>query len=115
MSDPRIFHRRDPKDKLILGLDWSLGRLNVNLKETRYGKWALLNNTASLDRFYGAKWITDVEIGYDVTDRVRISACAFNVFNVYPGKNTVPNTISSSNSPFGAYDGYYYARLGLKL
>lgn len=108
-----------PKDKLILGLDWTLGRLGVNLKETRYGKWALLNNTPSLDQFYGAKWITDLEVGYDVTDHARLSVGAYNIFNVYPDKNTVPNTIGSSlygsNSPFGAYGGYYYVRLGLKL
>ncbi|TCP30353.1 TonB-dependent receptor [Sphingomonas sp. BK235] len=108
-----------PEDKLILGADWTLGRFGLNVKETRYGKWASLNNTPSLDQFYGAKWITDVEAGFDVTDSARVAVGAYNVFDTYPDKNTVPNTIGSSiygsNSPFGAYGGYYYARLSLKL
>jgi iron complex outermembrane receptor protein len=108
-----------PKDKVILGLDWTLGRFSTNIKETRYGGFQLLNNTPSSDQSYGAKWITDVEVGYDVTDTTRLSAGAYNVFDVYPDRNTVPNTIGSSiygsNSPFGAYGGYYYARLGVKF
>lgn len=108
-----------PKDKLILGVDWSLGRFSLNAKETRYGSWALLANTASQDQFYGAKWITDLEAGVEVTSRARIAVGAYNVFNTYPDKNTIPTTIGGSiygtNSPFGAYGGYYYARLALKL
>lgn len=113
------FTEGTPRDKLILGLDWNLGRIGINLRETRYGKWALLNNTPSLDQFYGAKWITDLEVGFDVTDRMRLSAGAYNIFDTYPDRNTVANTIGSSlygsNSPFGAYGGYYYARASLKL
>jgi iron complex outermembrane receptor protein len=108
-----------PKDKVILGLDWNLGGYGANIKETRYGKFQLLNNTPSSDQSYGAKWVTDVEIGYDVTEKTRLSVGAYNVFDVYPDENTVPNTIGGSiygaNSPFGAYGGYYYARLAIKL
>ncbi|MET3710828.1 iron complex outermembrane receptor protein [Sphingomonas trueperi] len=107
-----------PKDKLILGLDWNLDRIGINVKQTRYGKWASLNNTPSSDQFYGAKWITDVELGYDVTRAARVAVGAYNLFDTYPDKNTVANTIGSSiygsNSPFGAYGGYYYARLSLR-
>lgn len=112
------FTASTPKDKLILGLDWNLDQIGINVKQTRYGKWASLNNTPSSDQFYGAKWITDVEVGYDVTSATRVSVGAYNIFDTYPDRNTVPNTIGSSiygsNSPFGAYGGYYYARLSLR-
>ena len=108
-----------PKDKVILGLDWNLGGFSANVKETRYGGFQLLNNTPSSDQSYGAKWVTDVELGYDITEKTRLSVGAYNLFDVYPDKNTVPNTIGSSiygsNSPFGAYGGYYYARVGVKF
>lgn len=108
-----------PNTKLILGLDWNLGKFGVNAKETRYGGFKLLNNTESLDQSYGAKWVTDLEVSYQVLERTRLSVGAYNVFDVYPDKNTVTNTIGSSpygsNSPFGAYGGYYYARLSLKI
>lgn len=108
-----------PKTKLILGVDWNLGKFGVNAKETRYGGFKLLNNTASLDQSYGAKWITDLEVSYQVLERARLSVGAYNIFDVYPDKNTVGSSIGGSiygsNSPFGAYGGYYYARLSLKL
>jgi len=108
-----------PKDKIILGLNWSKGPFSVNAKETRYGSWKalanLVNGQPTADQSYGAKWITDVEVGFQVTEKLKLSGGAYNVFNTYPDKNTVPNTIGSSpygsNSPFGAYGGYYYGRL----
>jgi iron complex outermembrane receptor protein len=108
-----------PQDKLILGLDWSLGALSVNVKETRYGSFKLLNNNATFDQSFGAKWITDLEVSYDVSDRFGVALGAYNVFDTYPDKNTVANTIGSSpyagNSPFGGFGGYYYGRLKVKF
>jgi len=106
-----------PRDKLILGLEWSKGPVSLRAKETRYGSWKLLANQAANDQSYGAKWITDLEAGLQATDTLKISVGAYNLFNTYPTKNSVISTIGSSpygsNSPFGAYGGYYYARLGL--
>ncbi|HZU63852.1 MAG TPA: TonB-dependent receptor [Novosphingobium sp.] len=108
-----------PKDKIILGLDWQKGRFGVNVKETRYGAWWLMGTTAATDQHYGAKWISDLELSYDLTRRIKMAVGAQNLFNVYPDKNTVANTIGSSiygsNSPFGAYGGFYYARVQVKL
>ncbi|WP_232495326.1 TonB-dependent receptor plug domain-containing protein [Novosphingobium kaempferiae] len=104
-----------PRDKVILGLNWSKGPFSINAKETRYGSWKALANSASSDQSYGAKWITDLEAGYQVTEKMKLAVGAYNLFNTYPDKNTVVNTIGSSpygsNSPFGAYGGYYYGRL----
>ncbi|WP_043606510.1 TonB-dependent receptor plug domain-containing protein [Novosphingobium sp. Rr 2-17] len=104
-----------PKDKIILGLNWSKGPVSINAKETRYGSWKALANDPASDQSYGAKWITDLEVGYRITEKMKVAVGAYNVFNVYPDKNTVANTIGSSpygsNSPFGAYGGYYYGRL----
>jgi iron complex outermembrane receptor protein len=108
-----------PRDKIILGLNWSKGPYSINAKETRYGSWTalanLVNGQPTADQSYGAKWITDLEVGYQVIPAMKLSFGAYNLFNTYPDKNTVPNTIGSSpygsNSPFGAYGGYYYGRL----
>lgn len=98
-----------PEDKLILGLDWSLGALSINLKETRYGSFQLLNNNPAFDQSYGPKWITDLEASYSFDDRFSVALGAYNLFDVYPDKNTVANTIGNSpyaaNSPFGGYGG----------
>jgi iron complex outermembrane receptor protein len=108
-----------PKDKVILGLDWSAGPYAVNIKETRYGEFNLLGATAATDQKFGAKFITDLEISRTFGDGYRIAIGAYNLLDVYPDKNTIANTIGSSPyaaySPFGGYGGYYYARLSWKM
>lgn len=104
-----------PKDKLVLGVDWTKGDWNVNLKQTQYGAFTLLANTAAQDQSYGRKWVTDLEISRNFADSYRLSVGAYNLFDEYPDLNTVANTIGSSPyaaySPFPAYGGYYYIRL----
>jgi iron complex outermembrane receptor protein len=105
-----------PKDKVSLGANWSWNRLNVNLRETRFGSYKIEQNTVANDRSYGAKWITDLEASYQVTKAVTATVGANNLFNIYPSANGVFNaTIGSGQypgtSPFGFTGGSYYARL----
>jgi iron complex outermembrane recepter protein len=103
-----------PKTKVILGADWSLDQWGVNVKETRYGSFSLLNNSAASDQHYGAKWLTDVNVSYAFDSNMQLTVGADNIFDVYPDKNTVSNSSGLSpygNSPFGYYGGYYYARI----
>lgn len=106
-----------PKTKLILGADWQIDRFNVNLTLTRYGKYTEVNSAAdrSLDRTYAAKWITDLDVGYDITKDLNLAVGAKNLFDVYPKKQGVPSSTMLSSwgaySPFGFTGGYYYTRL----
>ncbi|MDO7926656.1 TonB-dependent receptor [Pseudomonas sp. KFB-139] len=106
-----------PKTKLILGGDWSIDKFNINLALTRYGSYKEVNdsNDRSLDRIYAAKWITDLDVGYNLTKDLNIAVGAKNLFDVYPKKQGIPsNTMTSSYgtySPFGFTGGYYYTRL----
>nr|WP_232924452.1 TonB-dependent receptor [Pseudomonas cichorii] len=106
-----------PRTKLILGGDWSIDRFTINLALTRYGSYKEVNDSAdrSLDRIYAAKWITDLDVGYNLTKDLNIAVGAKNLFDVYPKKQGIPsNTMTSSYgtySPFGFTGGYYYTRL----
>ncbi len=107
-----------PKTKLILGASWSLGRVGVKIQETRYDKFEVLNNNPAFDQSFGAEWITDLELSLDVTDSLRFSAGAYNLFDVYPDATTVASSIGTAPygpGPFGHYGGYYYARLSLNF
>ncbi|MDV6330842.1 TonB-dependent receptor [Asticcacaulis sp. 201] len=107
-----------PKDKVILGADWTAGAYAVSIKETRYGEFNLLGATSATDQKFGAKYITDLELSRKFGDGYRFAIGAYNLLDVYPDKNTIANTIGSSPyaaySPFGGYGGYYYARLSWK-
>lgn len=104
-----------PRTKLLLGAEWTYDKWRVNLRESRYGKWDSLNNNAAFDQHYGAKWLTDLEVGYQVSERLALAVGANNLFDVYPDRNTVADTNGfapfGGNSPFGIYGGYYYARV----
>jgi iron complex outermembrane recepter protein len=107
----------NPSTKLILGADWAWGNWEVNLRETRYGGVTLEQDDPADDQHYGAKWLTDIDVAYQINKHTTIAIGANNLFNTYPDKNTASNTSGfspySSISPFGFYGGFYYARLTL--
>lgn len=106
-----------PKTKLILGGDWSIDKFNINLALTRYGAYKEVNSSddRSLDRIYNAQWITDLDVGYNITKNLNIAVGSKNLFDVYPKKQGIPSSTMVSSygtySPFGFTGGYYYTRL----
>lgn len=109
-----------PKTKLILGANFESGPFAINVKETRYDKFKSLDNLVGglpvNDQSFGAKWITDLEVSYGVTEKLRVAAGAYNIFDVYPDRTTIANTIGLAPygaGPFGQYGGYYYGRISL--
>jgi iron complex outermembrane receptor protein len=108
-----------PRTKLLLGAEWTYDKWRVNLRESRYGKWDSLNNNPAFDQHFGAKWLTDLEVGYEISEQIAVAVGANNLFDVYPDRNTVPDTNGfapyGGNSPFGLYGGYYYARVSVNF
>jgi iron complex outermembrane receptor protein len=112
-----------PKNKVSLGANWSWNKLNVNLRQTRFGSYRIQQNIPANDRKYGAKWITDLEVGYKVLPTVTVAVGANNLLNVYPTRSGASNASNTSynintgtghypgTSPFGFTGGSYYARL----
>lgn len=106
-----------PRTKLILGGDWSIERFNLNLALTRYGSYKEVNSSANrdLDRVYSAKWITDLDLGYNLSKNLNVAIGAKNLFDIYPRKQGVPSSTMVSSygtySPYGFTGGYYYTRL----
>lgn len=107
-----------PKTKLIAGLNWDYDAIGVNLKTTRYDSFKLLDNSAANDQSFGAKWVTDLEVSYELTDDLKLAVGAYNLFDVYPDRTTIANTIGLAPygaGPFGHYGGYYYSRLSMSF
>jgi iron complex outermembrane receptor protein len=109
-----------PKNKISANLNYNWERVTVNLRGTRYGGYTILQNIPANDRSFGPKWITDLEVGFDVNDNVNVAVGANNLFNVYPSPNGTFNVNLGSGqypgtSPFGFTGGFYYARLQYKF
>jgi iron complex outermembrane receptor protein len=106
-----------PHDKIVLTDDWKLGRAHALLRLTRFGKYTEASTVASGDRTFGAKWVTDIDVGYDLTDHVTVSVGANNLFDVYPDRHGLIAYDGSGAygnfAPFGLSGGSYYGRLAV--
>ncbi|SFJ36510.1 TonB-dependent siderophore receptor [Caulobacter sp. UNC279MFTsu5.1] len=105
-----------PRKKLILGALWSRDTVTASLRTTRYGEYTEAGTSADLDRTYSAKWVTDLDIAWDVRPTTNIAIGANNLFDEHPDKIGIVNADTGMNqfglfSPFGITGGYYYARL----
>ena len=108
-----------PKNKLNLGINYSINGFDVNLRGNRYGGFTSRNANAALDQTFGSQWVADAELGYKFTDSWSLAVGANNIFNSYPdlvipGAN--PNGFAqySNFSPAGFNGGFYYARTTYK-
>jgi iron complex outermembrane receptor protein len=112
-----LITKTSPSSKAIFSADWAIHDFDVNLRLTRYGTYTEVNSSAdsSLDRDYSAKWITDLDVAYSLTQQLTVAVGAQNLFDKYPDHIGVPNSSFGDNwgsySPFGFTGGYYYTRL----
>ena len=122
------FENASPTFRAHLGARWEIGKFTVNLTETINGPSRSIARTARTATFYATELdttgITDLEVGYEISDSLKFAIGADNLFNKYPA--IVPElarneqllnnsnayvTKYSSLSPYGINGGYYYARL----
>jgi len=108
-----------PRSKVVLSSNWSLDKLRTLVRVTRYGTYTESSNLAASDRRFGAKWVADAEIGYQLTEALDIAVGANNLFDVYPDRHGAiaadGSGLYGNFAPFGLSGGFYYARLGLKF
>jgi iron complex outermembrane receptor protein len=114
-----------PKSKLFLNNVASYGNVSLSTRVVRYGGfWSKQNATSTVsgvpvyanDRYFGGKFITDMELSWQANKAINLAVGANNLFNVYPDANGVYNAaLGSGQYPttgaFGFTGGYYYGRV----
>lgn len=102
-----------PKNKLVLSADGKFGDLGLTFRSTRYGEVispdaaAPLADATSLvllgpdDLKLSPKWITDLEVRYNIAGMVELAVGANNLFDVYP--DTRPNRARPATEGGGFY------------
>ena len=120
-----------PKVRVNLGALWKIGNWTVNLREALYGKsseYGSEDGSVYHLTEISAKALTDLEVGYKISNAWSVAVGANNLFNKYPngvnpalladqraaGDNAAV-TILPSFSPIGINGGYYYARANYKF
>jgi len=120
----RIERRRiecgQPRDSVRAGADWQRNRWGADLNLARYGEFCSFTANPADDQTFPARWLTDAEVSFRVSEQVTFAAGGHNLFNVFPGRNTTINSFNGiqtfpSHSPFGMNGRTLYGRLSLKL
>ncbi|WP_322015570.1 TonB-dependent receptor [Paraburkholderia sp. J12] len=114
-----------PKNKIIIGGTWHRDKWAVTVHETRFGStsgeetYIVGPNAFSTTQFIhfenAARYVTDVEVRYDVTKQFQIAAGANNLFDVYPTKLPYAAQLEGAQydafaSTIGVNGGFYYLR-----
>lgn len=87
--------------------------------------WLLNENSGkveSRDQIFTPKLITDISIGYQLNNSIKLTIGGNNVFNIYPDKHTHSANINNGNfiysrrvQQFGILGANYFARLLIRL
>jgi len=155
ISERTRVEKGQPKDSLLFGVDWAFGPVDVSVSTKRYGEIeqvAATNQSAANLAVFGAgstkfrtlpteaglagnfdviqklepKWVTDIDVSWDVLQWLTVTVGANNVFNEYPTRNIRSTaTVSGADtfgvfpysefSPFGWSGAFYYGRISAQF
>jgi iron complex outermembrane receptor protein len=116
-----------PREKVILQANWTWRQFAVNLRETIYGPVSQYTATSTPYLLtIGTTGITDLDVAYNITPKLKLSIGANNLFDIVPplipnGSNGKPIdggrvfNVPNGDSPWGQDGGYYYGRVTLKF
>ncbi|HEX2815545.1 MAG TPA: TonB-dependent receptor, partial [Phenylobacterium sp.] len=120
-----------PREKVVLGAYWTLGKWSANLRDTVFGEASerySLDGTGNngVNTKIPVTSITDLEVDYAIRDDTKVAIGANNLFNHRPP--SMPNVSNGAGgvrpadgnnvygeplqySPWGINGGYYYGRI----
>src|SRR3984957_1047842 len=99
-----------PNNRVNLNESYGWGPIRALLRENYYGTFRDQNDYPG--QLFGAKYTTDLELGYQVIKNLLVAVGGRNIFNEYPDKiaNTKASPIYSTTG--GESDGELYPRTG---
>ncbi|WP_331000100.1 TonB-dependent receptor plug domain-containing protein [Acetobacter garciniae] len=110
-----------PKNIENLTVNWKFGRFSARVQEQRFGAYTFVaapSLTQAQWTYAGPSYITNLELGYDITPRWHAAGGAYNLGNHYPhmanaaSRAALQNAfIYPSNSPYGFNGGMYYVKM----
>ncbi len=114
--------KSSPQNKITLAANWHWKDFDVTLRETRYGHAdENVGSSSAVTPFANiyikSAYITDIDIGYYITDGIKLNIGGNNVFDHLPGQLPVAlRTARESNlypyyTPWGITGAYFYSRV----
>ncbi|QYN49017.1 TonB-dependent receptor [Apibacter sp. ESL0432] len=111
-----------PNQKFNISLTYAIQKWNLFLRNNYFGGVTEPSNILSNQQYYNPRWITDASIAYKLTDVLKLTVGANNLFNCYPEKvakkansNQGQFVYSRYVSQFGFNGRYIFTRLNFNL
>ena len=105
-----------PESKFGLNLNYNIKRFDSGLAFTRFSEVKLIDYDGGTDT-YTSKIVTDLTMGFKLSDNVKLSLGANNLFNIYPDQQD--DWVEAGGYwdavQMGFNGAYYYARLGFNF
>ena len=102
-----------PNSKFALNLAYTKAKFNAALSTTRYSEVTLVD-FADTEDVYGSKFTVDLNLGYKISDNVKLSIGSNNLLNEYPDQQNDGETEAGGYwdaVQMGFGGAYYYTRL----
>ncbi|MEZ4697283.1 MAG: TonB-dependent receptor [Rhodothermales bacterium] len=114
------FEVAQPNNKQNVQANYDVDRFRLMVRVIRYGEVTAINENDALTQTFGARTLTDLEVGYVPKSGVHVALGANNVFDVYPDKQYKANSFNgifpyNGFSPFGFFGRYVYARASIRI
>ncbi len=113
-----------PHTKINIVVEFAYKDLSLLIRNVRYGEVTARNanpELSNLDQTFSAKWLTDLELNYQITDKISINAGMNNLLDVYPDENIDEMKdfgrfpYNTAVSQFGFMGSYFYGGLNITL
>jgi iron complex outermembrane receptor protein len=90
-----------PKSKIILGLNQSVGKWDLGLANTLFGKVTVTApESGGIDQDLGSKVVTDLNFAYNFTNKLAFNANINNLFDVYPDRTDPATNTAQAGTRF---------------
>jgi iron complex outermembrane receptor protein len=105
-----------PRDKFLVGGDWSSDRWGFSANAVRYGEITVRNANPAQDQTFEPKWTLALAATLKL-DRWSFTLGGDNVLNEYPDENVFANSTggqfpyASSAAPFGFNGAFVYGKI----
>ena len=124
-----------PRNKIILGANFQNKGFSFSVNATRFGEIDYVNPSSALranawnegveetlDQTFSPKILTDVDLGYEILEGVRLGIGGANIFNVYPDRHTHSGNYGGGMFPysrrvsqFGLAGASYYGKVNFNF
>jgi iron complex outermembrane receptor protein len=121
--------RGQPRNTVLGSAAFKRGDFGALLRTQRFGQVTVAQSQDLTvpDQTFGARWITDANVSYTLLRKYTFTAGADNLFDVYPDRNAIPGSPTTSGtgyfgifpynaaSPFGFNGRFVFGRLAIYL